>query len=132
MRATAVVVFGRLIGATGLGAYLGAALAGLIAVITGQAFTAPWPAAVPVLALLGCGVGASIAWITRRWFLPRIRHRMLVLAAAGVLVLPLAAAIGQFHAIGSIGILLVFLGGATTLTIYHRASRATTGRARRG
>ena len=130
MRAGSIVMFGRLIGVTGLGAYLGAALAGLIAVITGQAFAAPWPAAVPVLAVLGGAVGAAVSWLTRRWFAPRLRHRFLVLSGAGIPTLPLAVAIGQFHAIASVDLLLIFLGGATTLIIYLRASHAAAGRAR--
>ena len=130
VRVGSVVMFGRLVGATGLGAYVGAALAGLIAVVTGQAFSScsTWLSGVPVLAALGAAVGPGIAWFTRRWFLPRLRRRVLAFTAADVLVLPLAVAIGQLRAIGTLGLLLVFLGGATTVTLYLRAA---TGRTRR-
>ena len=132
MRLASVVMFGRLVGATGLGAYLGAALAGLIAVVAGQAFStgSPWLTALPVLAVLGAGLGAAIARLTRRWFLPHVRRRMLVFTVSNVLVLPLAVAIGQLHSIETIGILLVFAGGATTLAMYLRTAAGRTRRAR--
>lgn len=119
-------MFGRLIGAGGLGAYLGAAVAGLVAVVTGQALSAgsPWLAGVPVLAVLGAGVGAAIARVTRSWFLPGIRRRMEVFTAVGVVVLPLAAAFGQLRWSGSVGILLVLAGGIATMAIYLRTPRA--------
>lgn len=125
------MVFGRLIGAAGLGAALGAAVAGLIAIVIGQAFQpgSTWLTGLPLLAVLGAGVGALVARITRQWFLPSapdrngVRRRMLLFTAAGLVVGPLAIAVGQLHAIAAVAIPLMLVGSAVTLTLWMRAFR---------
>ncbi|WP_034271125.1 hypothetical protein [Haloechinothrix halophila] len=132
MRFRSVVVFGRLIGAAGLGAALGAAVAGLIAIVLGQAFQpgSTWLTGLPVLAVLGAGVGACAARLTRQWFVPTdphrhndARRRMLLFTAAGLVAVPLAVAVGQLHAIAAMAIPLMLAGSAVTLTLWMRAFR---------
>jgi len=134
MWSRSVVAFGRLIGAAGLGAALGAAVAGLIAIVLGQAFQpgSTWLTGLPVLAVLGAGFGALVAWLTRRWFLPSApdwkhgsRRRLLLFTAAGLVVVPLAVAVGQSPASTTVAILLMFAGSAVTLMMWTRASRRT-------
>jgi hypothetical protein len=132
MRFRSVVVFGRLIGAAGLGAALGAGVAGLIAIVIGQAFQpgSTWLTGLPVLAVIGAGVGALVARLTRQWFLPTVpdqhtgaRRRMLLFTGAGLIVVPLAEAVGQLHAIAAVAIPLMLVGSAVTLTLWMRAFR---------
>lgn len=127
-----VVTFGRLIGVAGLGAALGAAVAGLIALVSGQAFqpASTWLTGLPILTLLGAGIGALVAPLTRRWFLPASparrhgdRRRLLLFTAAGLVVVPLALAAGQLHAIAAVTIPLMTVGTAVTLTLRTRALR---------
>lgn len=107
------ISFGGLIRAAGAGAYLGVAVAGLLAVFTGQVFAAgsPWPAGAPVLALLGAVGGWLLARLTRPRLAPRLSRRTLVLTVGGLVSLPLAVAIGQLHQVGSVGIAVVMIAG---------------------
>jgi hypothetical protein len=122
---SATFSFVRLIGAASLGTYLGAAVAGLVAVVTGETFAAgsPWLTALPVLAVAGIGVGAVTSWLTRRWFVPHASRRRSSFVAAGVITLPLVVAIGQLREIQAIGVPLVVIGAVTTLVVYCRALR---------
>lgn len=132
MQFRSVAAFGRLLGAAGLGATLGAAVAGLIALVSGQAFQSgnPWLTGLPVLALLGAGIGALVAPLTHRWFLPASpdrRHgehrRLLLFAAAGLVVVPLAIAAGQWHAVATVTIPLMVVGSAAILALRTRTIR---------
>lgn len=129
MRFRSVVTFGRLIGAAGLGSALGAAVAGLIAIVIGRV-DSTFLAALPGLAVLGAGAGTVVARLTRQWFLPSdpaqqhgARLRMLQFAAAGLMVLPLTVAVGQLHAGSTVMIPLMFLGSVITLTLWTRSFR---------
>lgn len=117
------VGFAGMIGATGVGAYLGAALAGLLAVLTGQAFAddSPWPGGAVVLAVLGAGGGGLVTGLTAlAW---TMRHRTLLLVLGGLVSLPLATAIGQLHQADSIGIGLVAVGGVVGMRVYVTSRR---------
>ncbi|MGH3901180.1 MAG: hypothetical protein ACRDTA_23605 [Pseudonocardiaceae bacterium] len=127
--------FGGLIRAAAAGAYLGAAVAGLIAVLTGQAFAAgsPWLAGAPVLALFGAVGGWFLARLTRARLVPRLPRRTLVFTVGGLVSLPLAVAIGQLHQVGNVGIALVMIAGCAGIVSYvtgrlRRASQRVGGR----
>lgn len=122
---TNIVAFIRLCAASGLGVYLGGSVAGLVAIVNGDAFAAGsrWLSDLPALAVFGAGVGAAATWLTRRWLLPRLSHRLLAFTVTGVVTLPLFAAISQLRAIETVGAPLALLGGALTATVYWRASR---------
>lgn len=120
-----IAAFVRLCGVIGLGAYLGGAAAGLIAVLAGQAFRDGWPAAIPASAVVGLGVGAAVGWLTRRWLLARVPGRWWVFTLAGLVTLPLFSAVSQLHAVESVGVPLIMLGGVAMVVVYHRASRVT-------
>jgi hypothetical protein len=122
MRPTSLVVFLRLIGAGGAGAYVGAAVAGVIAVATGQVFAtgSPWPKAWPVLALFGIGIGAGMGWVTRRWLVPNMRRRILVFVLTGPILLPLAIAVGELHPLTGIGLPFIAAGFVVTAVIWFR------------
>lgn len=130
---SSIVSFGRLCAASGLGVYLGASVAGLVAVLNGDAFTSGsrWLSTVPVLAVVGAGVGAAVAWLTRRWLLPRAPRRLVTFAVAGVITLPLFSAIGQMRALDSVGAPLALAGGVVMTIVYWRAGSSST-RAVRG
>ena len=121
------ISFVGLIGAAAVGAYLGAAVAGLLAVVTGQAFAvgSPWPGGVSVLALLGAVGGWLVAQLTRMRLAPGLSRRTLVFTLSGVVSLPLAVAIGQLHKVDSAGIILVVIAGWVGIIGY------VTGRLRR-
>ena len=128
MRATTFVVFLRFIGAAGVGASLGASVAGLIAVLTGRALGpgSPWLTALPVLVVLGALVGTSVAWLTRFWLLPAVARRRAGWGAlAGAVVVPLTIAIGQLGTLSAVGTLLMLAGAATTAVVWVRWTRAT-------
>lgn len=134
MRFRSVVVFGRLIGAAGLGAALGGAAAGLIAIVLGQAFQpgSTWLTGLPVLAVLGAIFGAGVARLTRQWFLPTFaarqngsRYRMLLFIVGGMVVVPLTVAVGQLDAIAAVAIPLMLLGSMVTLMLWTRVFRRT-------
>lgn len=128
MRVTTFVVFARLLGAIGVGTYLGAAVAGLIAVLTGQALVSgsPWVTALPVLTVLGAVLTAAVAWLTRFWLLPRVtRRRTLWGAVAGAILTPLAIAIGQLGDLFAVGMLPILIGAVTTAVLWVRWFRAT-------
>lgn len=136
MRATTLVVFFRGLGSLGVGSYLGAALAGLVAVLTGRAFAAgsTWVTALPVLAVLGAILTAAAFAATRGWVLPKFarahRHWMLRRwlwgAVAGVVLAPLAIAVGDLGSLLSpIGLPLMLIGAVATLVMWVRWYRTT-------
>lgn len=122
---SSIVAFIRLCAASGVGVYLGGSLAGLVAVVNGDAFApgSPWLGNVPGLAVFGAGAGAAAFWVTRRWLVPRLSHRLAVFVVTGILTLPLFTAISQLRAIQTVGAPLALLGGALTAIVYWRASR---------
>lgn len=122
---SSIAAFARLCGATGLGVYLGGAVAGLIAVAGGQAVGGGWPSMIPALAIVGLGVGAIVAWLTRRWLLPQLPGRWWLFAIAGLVTLPLFTAVSQLHALDSLGVALIVLGGVAMTLVYLRAPRVT-------
>ncbi len=129
------ISFAGLIGAAAAGAYLGAVVAGLLAVVTGQAFAAgsPWLAGAPVLALLGAVGGWLLARLTRARLAPRLSRRTLVFTVVGLVSFPLAVAVGQLHQMGSVGIVLVMIAGCAGILSYvtgrlRRASQRADGR----
>lgn len=128
MRVTTFVVFWRFIGAAGVGAYLGAAAAGLVAVLTGRVFApgSPWVTALPVLIVFGALLTVGAARLTRFWFLPKVTsRRWLWGAAAGAVLAPLAIAIGQLGNLLAVGMLLMLGGAVTTAVLWVRWFRAT-------
>jgi hypothetical protein len=127
MRVTTFVVFWRFIGAVGVGAGCGAAIAGLIAVLTGRAFApgSPWLTALPVLVVFGAALGAGVGPLTRFWLLPKVAHRAGWGALAGAVVAPLAIAIGQLGNLLAVGMLLMLAGAITTAVVWIRWFRAT-------
>lgn len=120
--------FAGLIGAAAGGAYLGATVAGMLAVMTGQAFAvgSPWPAGAGVLALLGAAGGWLLAQLTRTRLAPEMPRRTLVFTLGGLVSLPLAIAIGQLHQLDGVGTVLVVIAGWVGIISY------VTGRLRRG
>jgi hypothetical protein len=129
MGVTAFVVFWRFIGSFGVGTYLGAAVAGVVALATGKVFAtgSTWAAALPVLAILGAAITAAVFRLTRPWLLPRIvRFRWLWGAAAGVLLGPLAIAVGDLDGLlKPVGLPLMAIGAATTVVLWVRWYRRT-------
>ncbi|WP_017975776.1 hypothetical protein [Actinopolyspora halophila] len=125
MRPHPLVVFIRLCGVTGFGVFLGLAIAGLVGIITGRAFTdgTAWLAGVPVLAALGTAVGATTAWLTRRWFFSSMPRRWLLFASSGLLVLPLATAVGQGEVVSAVTFPSTALGSITTTILWRRGCR---------
>jgi hypothetical protein len=135
------ISFAGLIGAAAAGAYLGAVVAGLLAVVTGQALAAdsPWPAGAGVLALLGAAGGWLLSGLTRTRLAPGLSRRTLVftlgglVSPRGLVSLPLAVAFGQLHRVGGVGIVLVVIAGWAGIISYvtgrlRRASQRTGGR----
>jgi len=122
-------VFWRFIGSIGVGAYLGAAAAGVIALLTGKAFAAgsTWAAGLPVLVVLGAIITAVVSRLTRPWLLPKLSgHRWLWGAAAGLLLGPLAIAVGQLGGLlAPVGLPLMLAGAVTTVVLWVRWYRAT-------
>ena len=105
------ISFAGVVGAAATGAYLGAAVAGLLALLTGQVFDAgsPWPAGAGVLAVLGAAGGWLVARLTQLAL--TMNRRTLVFTVAGAASFPLAVAVGQLHQVGSVGIGLVMIAG---------------------
>lgn len=122
-----IIAFVRLCAAAALGVYLGASVAGLVAVLDGEAFRSGsrWLGNVPVLAVVGAGVGTAVAPLTRRWLASRIARRWTVFGVAGAVTLPLFTAVSQMRAIETVGASLALAGGAVTSVLYWRASRST-------
>ncbi len=129
MRATAFVIFWRFIGSFGVGSYLGAAVAGLVALLTGKVFAAgsTWVTGLPVLVVFGAIITAVVSRLTRPWLLPRFaRHRWLGGAVAGLLLGPLAIAVGELGGLlDPVGMPLMFIGAAITVVLWVRWYRAT-------
>lgn len=117
------LLFVRIIAAAGIGTYLGAAAAGLLAVLTGQAFSAgsDWLLGVPVLAVLGAAVAPVVGWLTRFWLAPGLQHRLLLFTCVGAVTMPLAFAISELRWLDSVGLLFLFTGWLTMLVVYVRA-----------
>ncbi|MGH3777035.1 MAG: hypothetical protein ACRDRR_15125 [Pseudonocardiaceae bacterium] len=128
------ISFAGLVGAAAAGAYFGAATAGLLAVLTGQALVAgnPWSAGVTVLALLGAAGGWLLGRLTS--LAPALDRRALVFTVGGLVSFPLAVAIGQLRQVGSVGIGLVMIAGLVSVLVYvfARWRRAASRYARRG
>lgn len=112
-----------LVGAAAAGAYLGAAAAGLLAVLSGQVFAAgsPWPAGAGVLAILGAAGGWLVSRFTR--VVPTLQRRAWVLSVGGLVSVPLAVALGQLHQGGSVGVGLVMIAGLATAVTHVRTCR---------
>lgn len=131
MRFSRFSLFGRFLGASGLGTALGLAAGGLITVATGQALSpgSDWPTGLSGSVVLGAGIGAFTAWASRRWFLPATtdrsctRRRVLLFAAAGMLVVPLDVAIGESHGVATLVLVLGAAGWVSVLTLWVRAYR---------
>ncbi|MEU7529308.1 hypothetical protein AB0A74_26520 [Saccharothrix sp. NPDC042600] len=122
MRATTFVVFMRFIGAAGIGSFLGAAAAGLVAVATGRVFApaSSWVAALPVLALLGALLTAGVARLTRLWLVPQLtRRRLLWGAVAGAILTPLAIAVGQLGDLLPVALVMP-IGSVVTAVLWVR------------
>jgi hypothetical protein len=105
------ISFAGVVGAAATGAYLGAAVAGLLALLTGQVFDAasPWPAGAGVLAVLGAVGGWLVARLIRLAL--TMNRRTFVFTVAGAVSCPLAVASGQLHRVSSVGISLVMIAG---------------------
>lgn len=125
---SSILAFVRLCAASALGVYLGASVAGLIAVLDGEAFHtgSPWLGNLPASAVVGAGVGLAIARLTRRWLAPRTPRRWVVFAVAGTVTLPLFTAVSQLQAIEPVGASLALGGGVVMAALYWRASRSVT------
>jgi hypothetical protein len=123
---SSILAFVRLCAAAGLGVYLGASVAGLIAVLDGEAFRtgSPWLDNLPALAIVGAGVGLAVARLTKRWLAPRTPRRWVVFAVAGTVTLPLFTAVSQLRAIEPVGASLALVCGAVMAVLYWRASRS--------
>lgn len=108
------ISFAGVVGAAATGAYFGAAVAGLLALLTGQVFDAgsPWPAGAGVLAVLGAASGWLVARLTRLAL--TMNRRTLVFTVTGAVSFPLAVAIGQLHQVGGVGIGLVMIAGCAS------------------
>lgn len=135
MRATSVVWFLRLVAAQGLGAYLGAAVAGALALLSGDAFApgSTWPSALPGFAVVGAVAGMVAAALTRGWLLPGAQRRGPVFTVAGVVTMPLAVAVGELDptALEAVAVPVVVAGGVASTVVYLRALRRTAARQRR-
>lgn len=134
MRVSTLVLFLRFIGAGGVGAYVGAAASGLIAVLTGKVFApgSPWVAGLPFLIVIGAVLTMGIARLTRAWLLPTVAtRRMLWGAAIGAVVLPLAVAVGELGDLAPIAIGLMAVGWLTTVVTWFQWFRRRAGHARR-
>lgn len=129
MGVSTFVVFWRFLGSIGVGTYLGAAVAGTVALVTGKVFAAgsTWAAALPVLAVLGAGITAVVFRMTRPWLLPKIhRFRWLWGAAAGLLLGPLAIAVGDLGGLlQPVGLPPMLIGAVTTVVLWVRWFRRT-------
>lgn len=123
---SSIIAFVRLCAAAGLGVYLGASAAGLIAVLDGEAFRSgsPWLGNLPALAVVGAGVGLAVARLTRRWLALRTPRRWVVFAIGGIVTLPLFTAVSELGAIEAVGASLALAGGAVMTVLYWRASRS--------
>jgi hypothetical protein len=122
MRTVRGISFAELIAAGTVGAYFSAVVAGLLAVITGQAFAGGslWLAGAGVLALFGAVGGWLLAGITRARLVPKMSRRTLAFALGGLVSLPLAVAVGQLHQVGGVGIVMVVLAGLVGIIRYLR------------
>lgn len=122
MRFTTAVVFARFIGACGVGTYIGAAAAGLLALLTGRVLVpgSPWLTGLPFLVVIGAVVTTGVARLTRFWLLPKLRRRLLWGAVAGAVLTPLAVAVGQAGDLSTIAALLMLAGAATTSWLWVR------------
>lgn len=122
---SSIRMFIRLCAASGLGVYLGASIAGLLAVITGQPLTAgsPWATIALTSAVAGAGAGAAACWLTRRWLLTKVSARWWTFIVAGVITLPLFTVVGQLRTVGSADALLALGGGVVMVVVYWRVSR---------
>ncbi|MEU7477070.1 hypothetical protein AB0A63_13870 [Lentzea sp. NPDC042327] len=134
MRFTTAVTFARFIGACGVGSYLGAATAGLVALLSGKAFEpgSPWLAGVPFLAVIGALVTAVAFRLTRYWLLPKLRRRLLWGALAGAVLTPFAVAVGQLGDLRPLAAWLMLAGALPTGWLWarwFRGSRSTSRRA---
>lgn len=128
---SSIVAFIRLCAASGLGVYLGASIGGIVALVTGEAFDtgSRWLANLAGFAVIGAGVGAIVAWLGRRWLIPRVSRRLLVFTVAGIVTLPLFAAVDEPRIVETVGTPLALVGGVVMVIIYWRASRSSSQRA---
>ncbi len=131
MRFSRLLLLGRFLAVSGLGTITGLAVGGLITVATGQAFAAGsvWSTALPGLIVLGAGIGALASRGSRRWLFStstgpsHARHRMLLFTVAGMLVVPLAVAVGESDGIGPLVLAPAAACWVTTLAVWIRHVR---------
>jgi hypothetical protein len=118
------VSFAGVLGAGVPGAYFGAVVAGLLAVVVEQVRD---PAAIAGLAVLGA-VGGSLVAILTRWA-PAVHRRVAVFTAGGLVSFPLAVFIGQLqHQWAEVGI--GFMAAGWLIRAGHYVSSAWRGRVR--
>jgi hypothetical protein len=118
------VSFAGVLGAGVSGAYFGAVVAGLLAVVVGQVRD---PAAMAGLAVLGA-VGGWLVAILTRWA-PAVHRRVVVFTAGGLVSFPLAVFIGQLqHQWAEVGI--GFMAAGWLIRAGHYVSSAWRGRVR--
>lgn len=107
------------------GAYFGAVVAGLLAMVTEQVRD---PAAMTGLAVLGAVGGWLVATLTR--WAPAVHHRVAVFTAGGLVSFPLAVSIGQLqHQWAEVGI--GFMAAGWLIRAGHYVYSAWAGRMRR-
>jgi hypothetical protein len=107
------------------GAYFGAVVAGLLAVVTEPLRD---PAAMAGLAVLGT-VGGCLVAILTRWA-PAVHRRVAVFTVGGLVSFPLAVSIGQLqHPWAEVGI--GFIAAGWLIRAGHYVSAAWRGRVRR-
>jgi hypothetical protein len=107
------------IGALGGGCYAGLVIDGVISLIDGRTFANHvWLPGLPGLAIVGAGLGALLALLTRSRLLPRRRGRLLIVTLAGLVTVPLALAFdsapGGENLLGGL-----FLGGGAAGVIAY-------------
>lgn len=113
------MTFTGLLGAGGVGAYFGAAGAGLFAVVTGQVND---PAAMVGLAVMGAVGGWLLAMLTR--WAPAVNRRVLVFVVGGLVSFPLAFSVPwQSHQWAEVGVGLMAVGWLIRAGRYLSAAR---------
>ncbi len=118
MKPSVIVMFAKLCAIVGTGVYFGAAVSGLITILSGSGRISLGGAV--VLGLFGMLFNFAIAHFTSHWLLPHLSRRVLIFTAAGLVTLPLA--LSPHLPVFTFG--LIVLGAVTTVTLHTRAVRA--------